>query len=71
MTDRLTIDDVIRAGGCPSGVRRWFRERADALPPEMTMRRFLDHGMPLELAVSLNDPFIERALALKDKRRGR
>lgn len=65
MDDRLTVDDVIRAGGCPLGIRRWFRARADELPPGFDMVRFLKEGMPLEMAKSLNDPFIERALALK------
>lgn len=70
-TDRLTVDDVIRAGGCPLGIRRWFRQRVDDLPPEMTMGEFVENGMPLPLAKSLNDPFIERALALREPQRGR
>lgn len=72
MTDeRFTVDDVMRAGGCPSGIRRWFTGRKDDLPPEMDLRRFLKDGMPMDLATDLDDPFINRALALKELDRGR
>lgn len=72
MKDQLTVDDIIRAGGCPMGIRRWFRARAGDLPPDFTMQRFLEEGMSLDMARSLSDPFIERALALKQEvRNGR
>jgi hypothetical protein len=69
--DRLTVDDVIRAGGCANGIRRWFTGNAERLPETMTLRAFLEEGMPLDVATSLGDPFIERALALKEADSGR
>lgn len=69
-SDRLTVDDVIRAGGCPSGIRRWFTSVADRLPEGVTLRSFLRDGMSLEDARAFDDPFINHALALKEADRG-
>ncbi len=69
--DRFTVDDVIRAGGCPSGIRRWFTGNAERLPEGVNLRSFLEEGMPMDVATGLNDAFIERALALKEGDRGR
>lgn len=51
MNDRVTIDDVRRAGHCVSGARRWFEGHG------MDFRRFLKDGLPVDefLAASDND----------------
>lgn len=69
--DVITVDDALRAGACPKGIRRWFTARAKAgeLPEGMTMRRFLREGMSVEMARSFNDGFINRVLDLREKRR--
>lgn len=69
--ENLTVDDVMRAGGCPSGIRRWFTARKDDLPEWMTMRRFLDQGFPLDVVRDLDDAFLNRALELKERGNGR
>ena len=69
--DRLTVDDVIRAGGCPAGIRRWFTARRENLPVGVTLRTFINSGMSIEEARSCQDAFIDRALALKEQRSGR
>jgi len=71
MSGRFTVDDVMKAGGCPSGIRRWFTARGDDLPEGVTLRSFMREGMTLEQAKSCNDAFIERALILKEARHGR
>ena len=69
--DRFTVDDVIRAGGCPSGIRRWFTSRGDDLPKGVALRSFLRDGMSLEQAHACRDAFIERALTIKEANHGR
>lgn len=71
MTARFTLDDVIRAGGCARGVRRWFTARGDDLPAGVTLRTFLDHGMSLDQARACRDGFIDRALRIKEADHGR
>ncbi|MDW7746593.1 hypothetical protein [Halomonas sp.] len=68
---RFTVDDVIRAGGCPAGIRRWFTARGDDLPPGVTLRSFLREGMSVDEARTCRDAFIERALRLKETADGR
>ncbi len=68
--DRFTLDDVIRAGGCPSGIRRWFTSRGDDLPTGVTLRSFIDNGMTLAQARECQDGFVDRALRLKEARHG-
>lgn len=68
--DHFTVDDVIRAGGCPAGIRRWFTARGSDLPEGVTLRRFIREGMTLEQAHACRDAFIERALTLKETRHG-
>jgi len=67
---RFTTDDVIRAGGCPAGIRHWFTARGDALPEGVTLRSFIREGMTLEQARACRDGFIERALRIKEARHG-
>ncbi|MDC8804206.1 hypothetical protein PRZ61_12215 [Halomonas pacifica] len=62
---RFTVDDVMRAGGCAWGIRRWFNARGTNLPPGVTLRRFIAEGMSLDEARACRDGFINRALALK------
>lgn len=69
--DRFTVDDVIRAGGCPAGIRRWFTARGDDLPEGVNLRSFLQEGMTLEQARSLDDALVDRALAMKEADGGR
>lgn len=69
--ERFTVDDVIRAGGCAPGIRRWFTARADDLPPGVTLRSFIRHGMSLDEARSCRDAFIDRALTIREADHGR
>ena len=71
MSDRFTVDDVIRAGGCPMGIRRWFASHEGDLPAGLTLKSFLREGMSIETARGLRDGFVNRALALKEADNGR
>ena len=68
--DRLTVDDIIRAGGCAVGIRRWFTARGDDLPAGLNLRGFLRDGIDVEMARALNDALVNRALELKETPRG-
>lgn len=70
MTDKLTVDDVMRSGGCANGIRRWFTDNQAKLPSDVNLRSFIEEGMPMDVALSLNDPFIERALKLREAPNG-
>lgn len=67
----ITVDEVIRAGGCPAGIRRWFTANADRLPEGVTMRAFLANGFPEDLAKQLDDPVLNRVLANREVGDGR
>lgn len=66
----ISLDEVIRAGACPKGIRAWFAANAYRLPVELTMRAFLRDGFPVELAKELNDPVLNRALANREVQDG-
>lgn len=66
----ISVDEVIRAGACPKGIRTWFAANADRLPAELTMRTFLHDGFPVDLAKELNDPVLNRALANREVQDG-
>lgn len=68
--DRLTVDDLVRCGICASGIRRWFTARGDDLPEGMTFRSFMEKGITFEQAEALNDGIVQRALAMKEAKRG-
>lgn len=67
--DRLTPQDLVDAGVCGSGIRKWFSQRGDDLPPGITFRSFMKHGMTLEEARSLNDGVVNHVLAMKERSR--
>lgn len=69
--ERFTVDDVIRAGGCPAGIRRWFTLRGDELPAGVELRSFLREGITLDQARACRDGFVDRALRVKEARHGR
>lgn len=69
--ERLTVDDAIRAGGCPSGIRRWFTAQEGNLPEGLTLRSFLREGVALDVARTIDDAFVQRAIALKEADNGR
>lgn len=69
--ERLTVDDAIRAGGCPAGIRRWFTANEGNLPEGVTLKGFLREGVPLEVARTIDDAFVQRAIALKEAGNGR
>ena len=68
--DRLTVDDMVRAGVCARGMRRWFADNAESLPEGVDFRSFIREGVPLEMARQVKDGVIERAIALKESRNG-
>lgn len=67
----LTVDELIRAGACPLGIRRWFKLNAGRLPAGFGMREFLANGVPLDLAASLGDPVVNRALENRGSENGK
>lgn len=69
--ERFTVDDVIRAGGCGPGIRRWFTSRKGDLPEGVTLSSFIREGMTIEQARACRDAFIDRALIIKEDRHGR
>lgn len=68
--DRLTIDDIIRAGGCARGVRTWFNSRGGTVAG-INLKTFLAEGIPIEEARALNDGLVNRAISLKERDHGR
>lgn len=67
---RLTVQDVVAAGACAWGIRAWFTARREQLPPGLTFRSFMRHGMTVAEARSFNDAHLNRALELKVARSG-
>lgn len=64
----FTLEDCIRAGYCPSGIKQWCKTR------NFDARDFLSRlkvGIPLEEARSWGDGLIDRAIALKEETNGR
>ena len=51
MTDdlRITMDDCVKAGHCPSGVRRWFGEQG------LDFRAFMKGGIPAQDMLDTGD----------------
>jgi hypothetical protein len=66
----ITMNDIRRAGHCPSGTRRWFDERADTLG--IDFRTFLKNGIPATDLAATGDGLaiqvVERTMI--DRRRG-
>lgn len=66
----IQLDEVVRAGGCPAGIRRWFHLNAERLPAGLDMRTFLRDGFPVDVAERLDDPILNRVLANREADRG-
>jgi hypothetical protein len=49
MTDRITIDDVRKAGHCALGARRWFESHG------LDFRDFLKNGIETERLLATGD----------------
>lgn len=63
--ERFTLQDLAAAGICATGIRRWFAQRGANLPEGVSFRSFMEHGMSVEEARSLNDGVVDRVLAIK------
>lgn len=68
--DRVTVQDVVDAGHCAWGIRKWFTELDGSLPAGVTFRGFMKHGMSVAEARSINDALMNRIVDLKEARRG-
>jgi len=57
----ITMDDCIKAGHCPTGVRRWFHDH------NLDFARFMKHGIPAEQMLATGDAqgqqVVERTIA--------
>lgn len=62
--DRVTIDDVRRAGYCVSGARAWFRAR------EIDFAAFLKDGLPADEFLARGDHLAVDVVEKKIKREG-
>lgn len=45
----ITMDDCIKAGHCPTGVRKWFHDHS------LDFRQFMKSGIPAEQMLACND----------------
>ena len=68
--DRLTIDDIISAGGCAWGARAWFKSMGGTVAG-LDLKTFLNEGISIADARALNDGLVNRAIELKERRNGR
>lgn len=62
MDDRVTIDDVRRAGYCVAGARRWFATH------EIDFADFLRNGLPAEEFVARGDELAKQVVDKKFER---
>jgi hypothetical protein len=63
--DRVTIDDVRKAGHCTAGARRWFEANG------LNFRRFLAEGMTEAELLATGDAIAEQVVrARRDRARG-
>lgn len=63
--DKLTTDDFARAGFCVSGIKAWCEANG------RDFRDLIRNGLPIEEARTMDDAFVQRALALKEASDGR
>lgn len=59
----LTLEDCIRAGYCPSGIKTWCKGRG--IDPKEFLSQ-LKAGIPVDEARAYKDGLIDRALSLKE-----
>jgi hypothetical protein len=64
MNDRVTIEDIRRAGYCVRGARGWFDSRG------LNFRAFLKDGMSVADARALRDGHMDTVLARKESADG-
>lgn len=60
----ITMSEVVSAGQCAKGQRRWLNERMPG------WKQYVKTGMPIEVARSLNPALVELVLKLREARRG-
>lgn len=68
--ERVTLDDVMAAGGCAWGIRAWFSANRGRLPDGWDMKTFLEQGVDIDQARAVNDGVLNRIIAIKEARRG-
>lgn len=59
---KITMTDAIRAGHCPTGIRRWFTAHG------LDFRSFMREGVDAEILRDRGDALSTRVIALKEKR---
>lgn len=58
----ITMNDVMRAGYCPSGARRWFRQH------DLDFRDFMQNGVKASVLLAVPDNAIPmNVVAVKQK----
>lgn len=65
MVERITIDDIIKAGHCPSGARTWFNAHS------LDFRDFLKNGVEAEVLLATGDGLAQRVVDRKREREAR
>lgn len=56
MVERITIEDVRRAGHCPSGIRDWFRRHG------LDFKAFKADGIEADVLLATGDGLAERVV---------
>lgn len=52
----ITIDDIVKAGICATGARRWFRLRG------LNFRDFMDNGIDAEVLLATGDAYAQQVV---------
>jgi len=63
--DRITLDDLRRAGYCAPGAKGWFAQY------RLDFRDFVFNGIDRETFLNTGDAMAKRVVELKDKDAGR
>lgn len=65
MSDRITIDDIRKAGHCVKGARRWFEANG------LDFAAFLKGGISEQEFLATNDALAEQVVTRKKERQAR
>lgn len=63
VTMTITMNDVVKAGHCASGARRWFHDHG------LDFHDFMKNGIPADLFISNGDALSEQVVRHTLKRR--
>ncbi|MDH3233766.1 MAG: hypothetical protein OEQ29_09560 [Alphaproteobacteria bacterium] len=60
----ITLQDALKRGHCPGGVKRWFGQH------NLDFRHFVKNGIDSDLVIKLGDGFGDRVVKLAKERQG-